>query len=68
MADINPNWSGTRGSLTVIECNYVPPCPHCRQPLTKVLKYLSQGTVQREAVYACGECGELLSIGYDYES
>jgi uncharacterized CHY-type Zn-finger protein len=64
MVEINPGWAGTRGAVQVIECDYLPACPHCKQPLTKILKYLSKGSVQREAIYSCGACGELLSIGY----
>jgi hypothetical protein len=64
MSEINPGWTGARGRVQIIECDYVPPCPHCRQPLLKLMKLLSKGQMQREAIYSCGGCGELVGIGY----
>jgi hypothetical protein len=64
MSDIKPDWSGARGRVRVIESDYLPVCPHCRKPLEKVMKFLSQGGTQSEAIYSCGECGELIGIGY----
>ncbi|MFN3649392.1 MAG: hypothetical protein ACK47B_07395 [Armatimonadota bacterium] len=49
---------------SVVETDYVPPCPHCRKPLQVIRKYLSRGFYQQEAIYSCDACGELLGIGY----
>ena len=58
------NWEGKRGlDVKVVEGDYLPPCPHCRVPLTLILKRLSSGFNQSDAIYSCGACGELLSIG-----
>jgi hypothetical protein len=59
--------AGTSGPVEVWETDYVPPCPHCRQPLRRIRKNLSWGVTQSEAIYSCDACGELLGIGYGRE-
>ena len=65
MNEIRSDLPGTNSKPEIVECEYVPPCPHCKQPLLQILKRLSRGGLQSEAIYSCGQCGQLLSIGYD---
>jgi hypothetical protein len=68
MAEIRSDLPGTTDGVEVVECDYVPPCPHCKEPLRRILKCVSSGSVQTETIYSCSECGQLLSIGYDRAS
>jgi len=67
MREIRPELPGTYQKPEIVQCDYLPPCPHCQQPLIQILKRLSRGASQTEAIYSCGQCGQLLSIGYDRE-
>ena len=62
--DVGKPEQATRGRIEIVEMDYVPPCPHCRTPLSVIRKHKKSGWTQYEAIYSCDACGELLSIGY----